>query len=173
MEINPDYNLTDLKLSRLSRWQQLVQRLLQDFWKWWATEYLSNLQGRTKWKGEQLNLMADDLVVLHDENLLPLKWRLGRVVEVHTGQDGLIRIVSVRTANGIFKRAVAKLCKLPTPSQEKEIRAPNLVGGMLETDRDCDRDSVNKLPAVRSADVTDSSSKAPRARTTLTMIRVL
>jgi len=128
----PDVDVTDVQINRLDRWQ-LVQRTLQDFWKRWAAEYLSNLQARTKWKREQVNLRIGDLVVLRDENLPPLKWKLGRVEGLHLGSDGLIRVVSVRTENGLFKRAIAKLCKLPVRTNETEkISLPNLVGGMFE-----------------------------------------
>ncbi|KYN02767.1 hypothetical protein ALC62_06408 [Cyphomyrmex costatus] len=102
-------------MNRLTRWQ-LIQRVLQDFWKRWAAEYLSHLQGRTKWKSAQSNLSINDLVVIRDENLPPLKWKLGRVVEIHPGRDGLVRVVSVRVANGIIKRPIVKVCKLPSDS---------------------------------------------------------
>ncbi|XP_018395454.1 PREDICTED: uncharacterized protein LOC108773960, partial [Cyphomyrmex costatus] len=103
----PDLDVTGNAMNRLTRWQ-LIQRVLQDFWKRWAAEYLSHLQGRTKWKSAQSNLSINDLVVIRDENLPPLKWKLGRVVEIHPGRDGLVRVVSVRVANGIIKRPIVK-----------------------------------------------------------------
>lgn len=108
----PEDNLMDTKMNRLSRWE-LIQRSVQDFWKRWAAEYLTNLQSRTKWKTRQPNLQIGDLVLVKEDNLPPLKWKTGRVVETHAGKDGLVRIVSVRTTSGTVKRAIAKLCKLP------------------------------------------------------------
>lgn len=105
-------NLMDIKMNRLSRWE-LIQCTVQDFWKWWTAEYLTNLQSRTKWKTRQPNLQIGDLVLVKEDNLLPLKWKTGRMIETHTGKDGLMRIVSVRTTSGTIKRAIAKLCKLP------------------------------------------------------------
>lgn len=125
-----DIDLSDVALNRLDRWQ-LAQRVSQDFWKRWAAEYLTSLQGKTKWKKEQVNLKINDLVLLRDENLPPLRWKLGRVSELHPGHDGLVRVVSIRTDNGNFKRAIAKLCKLPLPSaSDAKISDANLVGGM-------------------------------------------
>ncbi|XP_071573943.1 uncharacterized protein [Temnothorax nylanderi] len=108
----PEDDLTDVKINRLDRWE-LIQRSVQDFWKRWAAEYVANLQSRVKWKTRQENLKVNDLVLLKEENLPPLRWKIGRVVEVHAGKDNLVRVASVRTTTGISKRAITKLCKLP------------------------------------------------------------
>lgn len=45
----------------------------------------------------------------------PSRWKLGRVTKVHPGSDGVIRVATVRTANGAeMKRPTVKLCVLPT-----------------------------------------------------------
>ncbi|XP_067216968.1 uncharacterized protein [Linepithema humile] len=107
----PENDLTDVGINRLDRWEK-IQRSVQDFWKRWAVEYVSNLQSRVKWKSRQENVKINDLVLLKDDNLPPLKWKTGRVTELHAGKDNLVRVVIVRTANDICKRAIAKLCKL-------------------------------------------------------------
>lgn len=43
----------------------------------------------------------------------PLKWQLGRVADIICGDDNVARVVTVRTTNGLFKRAVSKLATLP------------------------------------------------------------
>ncbi|KYN28338.1 hypothetical protein ALC57_02251 [Trachymyrmex cornetzi] len=43
----------------------------------------------------------------------PFQWRRGRVLQVHPDSDGEVRVVTLRTSNGIFKRPVRKLCILP------------------------------------------------------------
>ncbi|UYV64515.1 hypothetical protein LAZ67_3001068 [Cordylochernes scorpioides] len=53
------------------------------------------------------------LVLLKEDNLPPLKWRMGRINQVYPGEDGLVRVVSVKTADGDLRRAVAKVCPLP------------------------------------------------------------
>lgn len=60
------------------------------------------------------------MVILREENFPPLKWKLGRVVELHSGSDGLVCVASVRTENGQFRRAITKLCKLPLASNEEK-----------------------------------------------------
>ncbi|UYV76795.1 PARVA [Cordylochernes scorpioides] len=47
------------------------------------------------------------------DNLPPLNWRMGRINQVYPGEDGLVRVVSVKTADGDLRRAVVKVCPLP------------------------------------------------------------
>ncbi|XP_071579548.1 uncharacterized protein [Temnothorax nylanderi] len=108
----PEPSLLDVNLNRLSRWQ-LLQQQLQMFWKRWSREYLSELQTRAKWKQKQNNLQIREMVLLKDDQLPPLKWSLGRIIETHAGADGLVRVVSVKTARGTYKRSIAKICPLP------------------------------------------------------------
>lgn len=77
----PEIDLMNTKINRLDRWE-LLQRSLQDFWKRWAGEYVANLQGRVKWRSEQGNLKPNDLVLLKEDNLPVLKWKIGRVLEM-------------------------------------------------------------------------------------------
>ena len=64
--------------------------------------------------GIPINLHAGDIVILREDNTTPLKWPLGRVVLVHTGQDGLVRVVNVKTATGTYRRPITKVVLLPT-----------------------------------------------------------
>ncbi|XP_062559547.1 uncharacterized protein LOC134224241 [Armigeres subalbatus] len=83
----------------------------------WRTEYLSLLQSRTKrWK-PPVEITVGKLVVLKDENSPPAQWKLGRIMEVHPGSDGVVRVVSVKTATGYLKRPVEKVCLLPPANQ--------------------------------------------------------
>jgi len=43
----------------------------------------------------------------------PMTWRLGRIVDVTSGHDGVVRIVKLNTATGELTRPVVKLGKLP------------------------------------------------------------
>ncbi|XP_043477349.1 uncharacterized protein LOC122508206 [Leptopilina heterotoma] len=106
-----DYSAT--KVNVLTSWQHL-QKLRQDLWKRWYVEYLSELNVRSKWfQGSADIVRVDSMVVLRDNNLPPLQWLLGRVIETHAGDDGIIRVVSVKTKNGICKRGVKRVSPLP------------------------------------------------------------
>jgi hypothetical protein len=97
----------------------LTQTIFNSIWKRWKTEYLSQLTARQKWCNPQKNLETGDVVVIHEDNLPAGKWALGRVVDVHPGRDGYVRVVTLRTAKGIIKRPIVKLSVLPLDKQEE------------------------------------------------------
>nr|XP_012145743.1 PREDICTED: uncharacterized protein LOC105663128 [Megachile rotundata] len=101
----PDRKLEDVKTNRLNRFQ-LLQQMFQHFWRRWQAECIHEMQQRYKWRSITKRIITE-------ENTPPLHWSLGRVVQVHPGQDGIIRVATVRTAAGIIKRPVTKLCLLP------------------------------------------------------------
>lgn len=105
-------DFVDVPMNRLSRWQ-LLKQMSQQFWNRWRKEYLHTLQQRNKWATPNLNLKVDDLVMIDDSQSAPMRWPVGRVVELFPGADGIVRVVSVRTPQGILKRPVVKLYRLP------------------------------------------------------------
>lgn len=77
-------------------------------------EYLNLLQQRSKWKMENpVHLKKGMLVLLVEGNEPSTAWKMARITELWPGRDGLTRIVTVRTANGTFKRSVTRICLLP------------------------------------------------------------
>lgn len=108
----PEPNLQNANVSLLDRWN-FLQKLVQDFWRVWSLDYLNTLRQRSQWKDVSKNVKVDDVVILVEKNLPPTKWLLARIAEVHPGDDGLIRVVTIQTKNGFFKRPIVKLCLLP------------------------------------------------------------
>ena len=53
------------------------------------------------------------MVIIRDDNLPSLKWRLGRITELHPGRDDVIRVVLVRVADSTIKCPISKICILP------------------------------------------------------------
>ncbi|GBO22475.1 hypothetical protein AVEN_3856-1 [Araneus ventricosus] len=47
-----------------------------------------------------------------NDNIPPLHWKLGRVTEVYPSADDKVRVVLVKTANGLLKRPILKLSVL-------------------------------------------------------------
>lgn len=107
-------DLTAEPMNRLTRFQK-VEHLRQQFWKRWSTDYISELQTRTKWKTSNQELTLNTLVVIKDDHLPPLKWRMGRIIKMFTGSDGVSRVAVLRTATGTVQRAWSKICPLPVP----------------------------------------------------------
>lgn len=98
-----------------------LQRMMQIFWRKWSSDWLSHLQSRPKWKSVETNIDINDLVLIRDDRLPPNEWLLGRVIEIHPGADGLVRVTTLRTKNGSYKRSVSKLCRLPIPTYTEAI----------------------------------------------------
>ncbi|KAH8349035.1 hypothetical protein KR084_000585, partial [Drosophila pseudotakahashii] len=69
---------------------------------------------RDKWHQQQPNISEGDLVVVAEDNLPPQQWLLGRIIARHAGEDGMVRVVDVRTSGGgVFRRAIHNLAPLP------------------------------------------------------------
>lgn len=114
----PEKSYIESPDNRLTRFQRL-QSIVQHFWKRWHQEYLQELQSRSKWKrDEPISIKVGSLVLVSEPNSPPLQWPMGYVQELHPGKDGIVRVVSVRFKNGVYKRPVTKLCLLPCEPSE-------------------------------------------------------
>ena len=111
LESIPDPSFSYRALSLLKRWY-LCQSLVRHFWKRWSDEYLSSLRRHNKWKFPSRNIRVGDVVILQEDNLVPAKWPLAKVMHVHLGNDGFVRVATVKTSTGVYKRPVAKLALL-------------------------------------------------------------
>jgi hypothetical protein len=105
-------NLEETQTNYLSRWE-IVERLRQQWWSRWSHEYLHQLQSRAKWRSKSSDIRPGKMVVIKEDNVPPLLWRLGCIHDLHPGDDGAVRVVTIKTARGIIKRAVHKVCPLP------------------------------------------------------------
>ncbi|GFY33024.1 integrase catalytic domain-containing protein [Trichonephila clavipes] len=85
-------NLIELKENALKKWQRIT-RLVQLIWNKWHRCYLSELQQCNKWQFKKQNVNEGDLVVLIEDNMPTFKWPLGRITEIYSGSDALIRVV--------------------------------------------------------------------------------
>jgi Family of unknown function (DUF5641) len=103
------FNDDDLTLRR--QWR-IAQRLADHFWKRWIKEYIPTLVKRDKWHGSEEAFKVGDLVFIADGNLPRASWPKGIVMATYPGKDGRIRVVDVKTAKGIYRRPVHKLCAL-------------------------------------------------------------
>ncbi|KAM3956896.1 SET and MYND domain containing, class 4, member 2 [Aphomia sociella] len=114
----PCRDVTTSLTHRLIRYDR-VEQMRQHFWQRWSKEYVSELQTRTKWKMQQQDITLNTLVLIKEENLPPLKWRLGRILRTFPGKDGISRVADILTSNGIIQRATSKICALPSQSSEE------------------------------------------------------
>ena len=111
LEALPDSRESLNPLSTLRRWH-LCQGLVRHLWQRWSTEYLSHLQRFTKWQHPSRNLQVGDIVCVRGEQAPPTKWPLAIIESVNQGEDGQVRVVTIRTAKGLYKRPVVKIVPL-------------------------------------------------------------
>lgn len=112
----PDNNRDSEKWSYADRWN-LLQKIVQDFWKIWSLEYLNTVRQRRKWREKVGNINKGDVVILIDKNLPPNSWLLAHVIETHPGEDGSVRVVTLKTKQSVLRRPIHKICPLPLQTE--------------------------------------------------------
>ncbi|XP_055589397.1 uncharacterized protein LOC129741675 [Uranotaenia lowii] len=116
----PEKDLSSTPENRLKQYQ-LMQQQLQRFWRRWHIEYLTQLQPRVKNWQPPIKIEPGRLVIIVDENQPPMKWKMARIHQVHPGNDGVTRVVTLRTSNGYMTRPVTKICMLPIPTNDGNV----------------------------------------------------
>lgn len=112
----PDLNYVNHNINSLKRWQ-LTQRMLQDFWRRWSVEYLTQMQHRYKWSHCNPEPKIGDVVLVKEDGLPPGKWLYGIITDKHPGLDKLTRVVTLKCKNSEIKRPISKLIVLPVASE--------------------------------------------------------
>lgn len=112
LAVLPDPDYTDIPVNRLKHYQQL-QQLVQQHWIRWKREYLTELNGQRQKSSTPVDLFPGQLVLLGDDNKSPAVWPLARILSVQPGDDQIVRVVSVKTATGIYTRSAKRLYPLP------------------------------------------------------------
>ena len=87
---------------------------LRAFWKRWRFEYLVALRERHKnlIRSDQEIVKLGDVVLIHEDVLPRSRWKLGLIIELYRGSDGLVRSVKLKTAGGFTNRPISKLYPL-------------------------------------------------------------
>ena len=111
MQALSDHDLSSENLPLLKRWT-LCQSIIQHFWTRWSSEYLQQLQKLTKWRTSQDNIKTDDLVLINEDTLVATHWLKGCILQTFPGQDGKVRVATVKTVNGIYRRPITKFVVL-------------------------------------------------------------
>ena len=125
-EYVPPLSLSSNSLSKQD--YRLVQHYSQYFWDKWRKEYLPTIIKRNKWTDKVEPIKVDDIVVITDKSLPQGEWLKGRVVKVHTAQDGQVRSVDIETSKGSYTRASSNVAILDvkgdSSSTEKTPKQP-------------------------------------------------
>ena len=99
---------------------------MQAFWKQWQREYLTGLREQhSSQKNKTISgepVTRGKVVLIHDETPRN-QWKLGVIIQLHQGKDGLVRSVTLRTARGnLISRPIEKLYPLEVLAEEDNLQ---------------------------------------------------
>lgn len=77
---------------------------MNGFWKLWHAEYLKSLTPLKKWYKIGHKIRKGDLVLVTEDCVAGGQWSRARVEDTHTGRDGLVWSVTLRTSSGSLTR---------------------------------------------------------------------
>nr|XP_023029451.1 uncharacterized protein LOC111517507 [Leptinotarsa decemlineata] len=102
----PEVDFINTSSNRLSAWQH-AQKLKQHFWDCWHKEYLNNLISSHQRSESTSRTQVGDMVLIHED------WSIGRITAIHPGEDGIVRVMTLKTKSGECKRCTKTFCPLP------------------------------------------------------------
>ncbi|KAL1454605.1 hypothetical protein WDU94_010821 [Cyamophila willieti] len=121
----PEYDM--VHTTDLTKRHKYRQEVVYELRKRFRVEYLGQLQLLSK-KSVERTLEVGEMVLIGDENMKRLSWPVGRVEELITSKDNQVRLVKVRTAQGMVVRPVQRIYRLEiaaVPNQsESEMVGP-------------------------------------------------
>ena len=107
-DIEEDFNITS---NHFTRRLTYLNRVLDEFWKRWRKEYLSELRDSHSYRGktsDAITVGVGDIVLVYDDSKPRGCWKLARVEELIVGRDGLTRGAVLRVASTSGRRAVIR-----------------------------------------------------------------
>ena len=66
-----------------------------------------------------MNFGVGQLVLIKDDRYPPSQWPLGRIIEVYPGPDGIVRVVTIKTATTCLRQHEAHLYPLQLDDKVK------------------------------------------------------
>lgn len=88
-----------------------------------AKEY-QRFHAMYNWNRPSLSISIGILALIINERYSLSKWPLGRIVQIHSGADNLVRVVSIKTGTSILQRPITKICPLPIDTPFEECSSP-------------------------------------------------
>ena len=109
-----------------------LKRCKDAMWRRWTDDYLRRLreQHRLKHQGNQSDIAVGDVMLVKDDERNRGKWKMGIVVELITGRDGIVRAASSRMKTGTgsyLEQALQQLYLLELSCDREPQRAQNVL----------------------------------------------
>ena len=106
----------------LRKRREICNAMVDGFWRRWM-ECIRKLSPRHKWQKSTENLEESDVVLIIGDNKARGSWKMAEVAKVYPGKDDLVRIVDVRSADGVVaKKPVTKLILLMKKSERDDLK---------------------------------------------------
>ncbi|KRZ88491.1 hypothetical protein T08_9352 [Trichinella sp. T8] len=83
----------------IRRWRY-QQRLTSQLWKRWKQQYVTTLTTHGRWRKTHQEPKVGDNVLVHEPSTAWIKWPIGRIIEIHPSEDGVVRSATVKTRQG-------------------------------------------------------------------------
>ena len=95
-------------------------------WSCWTREYLRGLRERhhLKHKGDSTYPAEGELVIIKSDEKNRARWKMGVVIDVITGRDGVVRGAKLRTPKSVIERPVQHLYPLELSCDMRAAPAP-------------------------------------------------
>ena len=126
----PELEHHHLESPDLRRRAKYLKRCKATMWRRWTDDYLRGLreQHRLKHLGNQSDIAVGDVMLVKDDERNRGKWKMGIVVEVITGRDGIARAARIKTGTGSYlERALQQLYPLELSCDREPQGAQNVL----------------------------------------------
>ncbi|GFS29159.1 bel12-ag transposon polyprotein [Nephila pilipes] len=148
----PLNNVSDLdqieKTNIVLRWRY-IQKVREHLKQRFKREYLGFLRSSVTKREDKINV--GDIVLIGTDDKKRLHWLLGRVLELFSGKDGIIRLVKLRTEKGNVLRPIQRLYPLELKPNYEQVVSENRKGPEVVTEYpELNTDSNKTVPVTSS-----------------------
>jgi hypothetical protein len=98
------------------------EKLVEHFWNRWHREYLLDLREYQKIHKPKVEprVTKGDVVLIQEDGVKRNKWKLGKIENIITGEDGVVRGAEVKTCSGKVSRPLQRLYPLEVTDDSED-----------------------------------------------------
>ena len=137
----------------LRRRAKHLSRVKDAMWSRWSKEYVKSLRERHRLQGVKAVRapLVGEIVIIKGEEKNRNRWKLGKVVELIHGRDGVVRGAKVKTEKGVLERTPQHLfpleLKCDLSKKSLNVKAPE-----FRPKRQASEDARIKIKAVTASE---------------------
>ena len=110
----PEDDVDSMEDGDLRKRARYIRRCKDVLWSRWTGEYIKSLRERhnVNHKRGGLPIKEGDVVLIQSDERNRGKWKLGIVVKLIKGRDGVVRAARLRARKSYLERAIQQLCPM-------------------------------------------------------------